>query len=465
VTRSVPSVLLIVVTLMAGLPSLASGGTLSRKEAGIEYQKMIRERYLQGKPLPRFEEMIDLLSEEARKDLILESLKSGMLPPLPLPERWDYVQDPTTALRQADYDFEPLPPIAVKALERVFPLATDPGERLRLGALLYRYGREMGRQYLIQEVRDHRNEEAAIILAWNQDDTAWPDLQTFFVNNPRPSDELLYGLGRWAPKTSLVLSAGYLRAERGALQDYERAFALGKHKVERTVLERLQQRYDKGGREHSGKTITASTLLWLQPNHQAALTYLTERAATWRSLSEIEQSLLFNTIQSVSVPQLSILRQQVATTLVEQYLAQSDPRGIDQSLSGASRNAVLELVANGGKKGQDLGLATLYKMVGKKESPTEARTLQPASLSSIYAVAEALIDSGVPDIERTINTLLAKEAEALESLLLFNREFTATLRAIRKLRELPTRYTPVFSREFVHTPNWVQPPGSVPDLR
>lgn len=447
--------ILIGALVVLAVPPPAWSGDLNRQEAGREYMKMLRERAQQKKPPPTMREIFELYNEETKREWILEDLKAGG-GAWWIPERWDYVQDPTTALRQADYDLEPLPSNAVKALERVFPLATDPMERLRLGALLYRYGSKMGWQYLIQEVRDHRNEEAAIILAWNQDEAAWPDLKQFFEASTKPSGELLYVLGRWAPKASTVLSAGFL-AGRGYPSDYMKVLALADHKVDQATIERLQKFY----RDWKRKVEVAGALVRLQPEQQEPLEYLIGQTEKWQSLSEVEQEILFSTLLSAADPQLQALRLQIATMVVEQYLAQSEAPVIDFVLF----HATLEIIAHEGKKGQELGLAMLRKIVGKKGTPEEGKKPQPADITSIYAVAEALVDSGAPDIKRTVNAVLADAAEAMESILLLNREFVATLRAIRKLRELPRRYTPVYSREFVHTPTWFQPAGGVPDLR
>jgi len=409
----------VILLLLAASPLPVLGECKSPEEALKEFAVQQSERQKQGKKLLTAQDLVERYCDKYKKQILEKQAASGG-PFFPMRGRWDLVDKPSVALPLAIHEDEPFNEKILGVLEKMFPLSKEKDERFRIAALLYRYGRSAGRDYLFEELRRRDNPLAALVLALNQELEALDSIAKVFKSHT-PKGELFYDLikafGRWGPESSDLLEEGLLtgRGSRGAYLD---ALAMSKHEVGDAVIERIKWMFEAGRRKKKTPVVEAAVLVWLRPNLTEPLEYLRGEAeklpppsGRWEfslvwALSRIEPFLvkksLIEIVESVVFSDKPIIAYHIHV-LAAHNLIKIDP---------------------------DVGGPLVVKMLRKMAQR------RPLYKRKLYAVAQAIYDSGLQKSDEILNEIMGEG-------------FAARIRKLRELRSLPEKLLPNSSREFV----------------
>lgn len=414
--------------------SLAYGGELSREEAWKEFRRLNQERSAQGKPPLTFRDLTDLWSDAEKKRYMQKVARdSGFF--LDIKKRWELIDDPTTALGWSYKELEPFPQGLLDTLERTLPLSTDSEEKVRIAALLYRYGRGLGREVLLQELPGPEGPTAASVFAQNRDPEARPPLMELFeteVLAKEEREELIYALGRWAPETTALLSKGFL-ARRGSPAAYVQTFCAAPHQVDEATLQRLQQLYTKAN--GSWKADLAKTLYHVSPKYREPLAYLITQAKQWSDLPEMERSSVLKALADIDLPQTRQPLKPMVRGMVEEFLADPEAWYTEWPVM----NAALVLLEVGENKDKQLVIEMLRRRA-ERERPPYSRT--------VSVLLRAIAESELPQAEEALQAIVGDKVLSLLH------RFQET----QELRPLPAHLLPEPSRNFVRTSHWRKTP-------
>ena len=123
---------------------------------------------------------------------------------------WKKIDDTGFVIRSVlSYQLEPFAPRTLDALEHVLKHSKDPREKLAAATILYRYGRDAGRTYLLElingSIENGQAASAAITLSLNRDKGALSDILFLFNKLESVPDGLLQAFGSW--KDPSIVSA------------------------------------------------------------------------------------------------------------------------------------------------------------------------------------------------------------------------------------------------------------------
>lgn len=409
-----------IIWILVVLSYLALGANKTKEEAFAEFTRLQEERMRQGKEPLTLLDLINMYSDDDQKEILRETVKDNRIY-FEIKGRWDLIDDPSTALGWALHEKEPFNKKVLDVLQSTFSLSEDRSERLQIAVLLYRYDNNTGRNYLLNELLERHDAEVAIVLASNRDQEALAGIREVFESSI-PSSELIYVLGRWGSEASPLLSEGLL-ASRGSPVDYVRALTMAAHRVDSATMERIRRMYEDG--RGVTKVGAAAALIRLDPSSREPLEYLLNVLEKEGTHFESEKLFAAWGLSQVGSPEA----EEPFRRIVESYASNKEPVYVMPIHVEAAR-VLAQMEAEEGKL---LVVKMLRKMV--KEGITDER--------DIYAIAQAIHDSGLPNSDEILNELMGDE-------------FVAKVQRVRELRALPTRLLPVSSRAFVGTSYWVE---------
>jgi hypothetical protein len=222
-----------------------------------EWQKKLKQEQEEGERFWR--NYFESLSPEEQKHLCNEGIGFDLFP-----ECWQLVDDPQALRRLLDGAYwEPLPTPLLDALERLFS-KLPPEDRFQAGALLYRYGRPLGREYLARQLREHLDGRAAIIFAMNRDGEMLPDILKAL--RTRDSAPIAEALGPWRKPE---IAAALLQVFRKMAAKQEPGYAafitpLGEQGVQEAVPLIRNEYALELSEEGPGKLFNAAALIRLK---------------------------------------------------------------------------------------------------------------------------------------------------------------------------------------------------------
>lgn len=402
-----------------------------------EFERLNKERRQQSLPQLDINDFFDIRGDDWKKKLLKELAGLGMgFDPARLiefdlvPERWDLIDDPTTAVTWALGEWEPLPAKAVEVLEATFPDSTEEAEQFRIAALLYRYGRESGQKYLLAAARENGNADAVEILALNQEPEVWPALKARFDATPEPDFKLLRLLGLWAPEATELLSEGF-RASRGSPPDYGYVLTLADHEVDAAMLKWVQQVFRE--RKERWKAFYAGTLIHLDPANPEPREYLIQRAQAWPTLSSTERSYVLKALVEGKNAQATVALRLMARGMINEHLTGDNLQYVS---SWSLINAALLLLEVGTPRDHEL----VMKLAPYVFPPLT--TESPRYSSTDYILMQAILNSNLPEAEKRLATLI-KHPELIP--------YIKQQQKTQQLRRLPKAFLPTFTQNFVRT--------------
>ncbi len=115
------------------------------------------------------EEFVNRFPPQERAERIREAAKCGVI--IRVPDFLDMVHDPIAQIAYLATLDEPLTAERLQTLTRALPAAAEGKVVTRIAAMLYRHGRDEGRTYLLQRLRQ-KDFTADLVLAMNRDETA-----------------------------------------------------------------------------------------------------------------------------------------------------------------------------------------------------------------------------------------------------------------------------------------------------
>jgi hypothetical protein len=349
----------------------------------------------------------------------------------PLKDRWDFVETPLVALNCASrVEHEPLNDKVLNILEDMLVQSGEPDVKLKIAALLYRTHRESGRLYLLNRLDQQGNEDAALILALNQDMDALQGISKM-LKKKTPKRVMILTLGRWGEAVSSILEKLFLADTARYPIDYVQAFTLGYHRLSEEGTARIKQIYDTEWKKDYGKIwINAAVYhLW---GDKKALSFLTERFDKLAPDDYYKgRSVLIRVLHNFRYKDYPP-KKPLYEGLIDYYIHDEKASAPQFVLWDISQN-LLEI---GDLDDAKLVLAMLKKEMVRQYSNRSQRGNFLYKLNQNERLtAKALIDSGHTEIEAELIKMTSKK-------------YVNTLKGIAGLRQLPQEFMPERSKNL-----------------
>ncbi len=384
-----------------------------------KFAEMQRQRQEHGEPLLSFVDFIEIFHNEDQKRESLTKQAMVGAPWLKIAGRWSLIDAPEVGLPWAMVEDEPISPEVLDVLSRLFPFSKDETTKLGIATLLYRYRVPAGREYLLQVFREEPTADVALILALNRESEALEGIATLF-RSEKPSEELIYALGRWGPETTFLLKEDLLFG-RGSRGTYVRALVMAEHEPSDELIGRLQGIFES--RDLSTKITVAAALLRLRPGAEELKQFLLGRVYRW----EDDKLLLFRLSESVRATGIAGAEEYLRAIIVKRLEGGSGVY-FDEDCFSAVR-----ALANYGRE-EDLEL--LRRVLERHLDSRDPNQQQ------ISAIAEQIYAAGSEDGRALLLEVMGPE-------------YVANLVVLRSLRRLPAKWLPVRSRAAVPRNYWI----------
>lgn len=412
--KGLSSVVLLLCSCASETPGSPATGR-PREEVLKELQSLQEQRVKNGQPPLTLLDLCNMYDEEGKRGCLQPALRTGVF--LPVEGRWDLIDTPEQALAWALHEDEPLSDQVLTVLERTFPECETPEQCFGMAALLYRYRRDSGRRYLQQELREKDSEEAALILALNEEKDSFAEIAVTFLKTKSKSNALAFALAEFGPET------GYL-FERRILQGEELWYAhplvrSGKKSVDPIIVSKSRDAYHKP---------QIPTLWGIEYGTVYALLNPADvemKESVWADVEAATKDGVLGVPEYVMEELARLDRDRAGKTflrLTETWHSQkqSRPDWLYYQVCAA-----VWLVRADPRQGVPLAVEALRKMLEDKIADRE-----------VFAIAQAIYDTGLPKRETLLDEIMGKG-------------WVAKLQALRRLRPLPRSYLPLSSQPFL----------------
>jgi hypothetical protein len=358
---------------------------------------------------------------------------------IPVKADESYVQETAlagqhTGMVQTTFSFdEPISVANIDALERAFPKIQKPDNRLQAAAVLYRYGRDAGRAYLLQHLNKYEDSTSATILAKNQEQDYLSKVLEVFSKQEEPDAELVRALTEWnQPEVTDAILKKYVKNPQNGLL----ALSLARLNVKEAVPQ-MKQEYSKSTTPIGQKKFLAAALVKLGADKNGGLlSGLFRDLSPEQSASPLKATVI-NALEWTAdtrvVPYLqAIIRQYISARELprDTHSGKNSPDQIETEVRFPQEmivtRAALTLISL-----QDHSSAKLLSQL----------LIKLKSAPQVYdykgEIAKELLDSNYPGMEPVIEELMGKA-------------WVTQHKTLKTLKPIPTRLTE-FSPDF----NWV----------
>ncbi|MGH7884161.1 MAG: hypothetical protein ACRENO_00540, partial [Thermodesulfobacteriota bacterium] len=395
-----------------------------RKKINKDYKVVASFSDYRNKPKSRIEKIIEKSSKQKKIDYLKKFASHEVGAYVAFDGRWDLIEElnnPKIALAWALIEIEPIDNRVLNILESSLDISKDPQERFKIAALVYRYGSNLGEDFLLSELNEG-NKDAALILLKNNEDSATQGLINYIKNGSYDA-EILRTLGSIKNKemndflnNNLLDNFEKIRPRLDTMSAIRR----GKQKLD-TATEQKLNNFFKDEDVNGLKIETAATLLAASDYKNSEYSsFLLEKMKDYYSYSSsVDRGLLFIASSNLNSPQSFELSKKI----LNEYIQKEGFVGFDD-FEQISLNNLL--------KNDSQNIDLIEKAVKKR---AEWVVSNPPNKID-YKLVETLYDSGSPNAE-----ILIEEN--------YGRKYLEGFLTTKALNELPFEYLPVRTKDFI----------------
>ncbi|MGH7885565.1 MAG: hypothetical protein ACRENO_07715 [Thermodesulfobacteriota bacterium] len=367
---------------------------------------------------------IDKLNKSQKIELIKEitGKKSWLVPKFET--RWDLIEelnDPTIALYWAFYEFEPLTEQMIYVLEETFDLSKVNEEKFRIASLLYRYKNEIGKKYLLDQLNEELNKDAALILLNNKEEEAI-DGAINYIKRGNYDPEVMLALGSMKDQKvgsffNQLLSENF--SKKRIRFDSMEALRLGKYSLETQNKNQLVELFESSNSE--GVKIEAASTLLLDSNLSDSVysDFIKEKINDWDALKyKTDQAELIRSLGKNDYLGGETFLTKLAKDYIETDIEFDTNFHIPlfETLARSGKVENVKLVADALRKRRKI-----HKLSDPKKTD--------------YRLVEMIYDSDSPNAEDLIQEIMGEE-------------YLYSFLTIKELKELPGKYQPSYTQGF-----------------
>ncbi|MGH7884162.1 MAG: hypothetical protein ACRENO_00545 [Thermodesulfobacteriota bacterium] len=363
---------------------------------------------------------IEAMPEHKKLELIKKVVQDDLPWHPKFDGRWNLIEEldnPKIALDWALHEYEPFDDQILFVLERTLSLSDEKEEKFKIAALLYRYGSNLGKEYLLDQLKE-LNEDAALILASNQEKKSIDGLIKI-INSGNYSKELVEALSLFGEKTTNFINSQITSNDKNK-SDFIRALSFSSQKILPETEIYLDKKFDKYENDNSRIIVASAFKNSKNVNTNKYDEYLKSKLKTFDSIKSYSAKIaLIKAYENTSDPAAI----DISKKIINGYIETNTTTNLDELHFSA-----LNYLLNINNKNIELAKTVLIRRQEKSINS------DPEKID--YELVDLIYNSGISNSEILIEEVMGKKY--LEGFL-----------TSKKLNDLPAKYLPSYTQSFI----------------
>jgi len=355
--------------------------------------------------------------EHTQKKIIKRCAKIGLCL-IDISDYWYLIDDINTAYHASLSEDEPFNKYVIDIFDNQFGQINDENKKFHVAAILYRYGRDNGEEFLLKSLNDCEPKDAKcknIIMFFilNKEQDQFQTIDEYMSSHDNIS-ELIFLLGSWGRDSTTYLLSRFASSPRYHLLDYVKAFSLSSHKVDDASYSRIENLFHNI-QNRSIQMIIAGALYKLNSENKISSEFLDNQILDYDSLNYSDKDSLLSTLKRVNYKR----GEDLAIRILEEYNNKEDSKSIGR----IEINAAILLSGLYTEKGNK----AFYNFIRK----TNEKNVPIKKIASFYRI------------------MLSKNPESRTELIkIIGEQEVNNIEGFNKLKLLTKKYLPFETRKY-----------------